>query len=110
MSIDELTTLLARIQVLDNRQVDQLTIEAWAPLMAEVPYAAAVEAVNEHFRTSTAYLQPAHIVQAVHAARRLALPETMSPEAPDSCEPRRPHRWLADGTCMLCTTRREVKP
>lgn len=110
MSIDELTTLLARIQVLDNRQVDQLTIEAWAPLMADVPYAAAVDAVNTHFRTSTAYLQPAHVVQGVAASRRLELPETMSPEAPDSCEPRRPHRWLADGTCMLCTSRREVKP
>jgi hypothetical protein len=108
VTIEELTNLLVRIQVLDNRQVDQLTIEAWAPLMADVPYAAAVDAVNAHFRTSTAYLQPAHIVQGVHAARRLELPETMSPTAPDSCEPRRPHRWLADGTCMLCTTRREV--
>ena len=110
MSIDELTTLLARIQVLDNRQIDQLTIEAWAPLMADVPYAAAVEAANAPFRTPTASLQPAHSVQGVHAARRLELPETMSPTAPDSCEPKRPHRWLADGTCMLCTTRREVKP
>jgi len=33
MSLQELTMLLARIQVLDNRQVDQLTIEAWEPLM-----------------------------------------------------------------------------
>jgi hypothetical protein len=103
MSIDELTTLLARIQVLDNRQVDQLTIEAWAPLMADVPYTAAVDAVNDHFRSSTAYLQPAHIVQGVVSARRLMLPETMSPQAPDDCGR---HRWMPDGTCLYCTTRR----
>lgn len=108
MNSEELTVLLARIQVLDNRQVDDLTIQAWAPLMANVPYAAAVEAVNEHFSTSTAYLQPAHIIQGVSAARRRELPGTMSPEAPDSCEPARPHRWLPDGTCMLCTSRREA--
>lgn len=107
MTIDELTTLLARIQVLDNRQVDQLTIEAWAPLMVDVDYRAAVEAVNDHFRSSTTYLQPAHIVQAVTAARRRELPATMSPEAPESCEPGA-HRWLADGTCLFCITRREA--
>lgn len=104
MSIEELTNLLVRIQVLDNRQVDQLTIEAWAPLMADVPYPAAVEAVNEHFRTSTAYLQPAHIVQAVAQAKRAELPATMSPEAPEDCGR---HRWMADGTCLFCITRRE---
>lgn len=105
MNTAELTALLGRIQILDNRQVDALTIEAWTPLMADVPYDAAVRAVNDHFRTSTAYLQPAHIVQAVQASRRLALPETMSPEAPEDCGR---HRWFPDGTCLHCTTRREA--
>ena len=104
MTIDELTMLLARIQVIDNRQVDQLTIEAWTPLMGDVPYDGAVQAVNDHFRTSTAYLQPAHIVQAVAASRRRELPATMSPEAPEDCGN---HKWLADGTCLYCKTRRD---
>lgn len=105
MSIEELTVLLTRIQVLDNRQVDALTIQAWTPIMAGIAYADAVEAVNEHFRTSTAYLQPAHITQAVARAKRLELPETMSPEAPEDCGA---HRWLADGTCLFCITRKET--
>lgn len=106
MNTEELTVLLARIQVLDNRQVDQLTIQAWTPLMQHVPYADAVAAVNAHFTESTAYLQPAHIHQRVRQSRRALLPQTMSEEAPPSC-PAGNHRWLDDGTCMHCNDRRE---
>lgn len=104
MNTDELTMLLARIQVLDNRQVDQLTIEAWSPLLAHIPYADAVEAVNGHFSESTEYLQPAHITARVRAKRRAELPATMSEEAPPSCADGA-HRWLSDGTCLYCTDR-----
>lgn len=104
MNTEELTVLLARIQVLDNRQVDQLTIEAWAPLMQHVPYSDAVAAVNAHFIESTEYLQPAHIHRRVRQARRAALPSTMSEEAPVSC-PEGRHRRLPDGTCLFCTDR-----
>lgn len=74
MNTDEVTMLLARIQVLDNRQVDQLTIEAWTPLMANLNYPDAVEAVNTHFQESTAYLQPAHIAALVKRARGSSQP------------------------------------
>ncbi len=104
MNVDELTSLLARIQVLDNRQVDQITIEAWTPLMRDVPYPAAVDAVNEHFRSSTDYLQPAHIVQYATTLRRRRFEVTMSPEVPDTC-PDGSHRRLPDGTCLFCTDR-----
>lgn len=104
MNADELTALLGRIQVLDNRQVDELTIQAWAPLMAHVVYADAVDAVNTHFVESTDYLQPAHIHQRVRAKHRAALPQTMSEVAPDDCGN---HRRMPDGTCMYCTHRGE---
>jgi hypothetical protein len=102
MNIQELTTLLARIQVLDNRQVDELTIHAWAPLMADVPYANAVQAVNAHFRESTEYLKPGHITQRVWRA----MPKpTSSPRITDCGN----HRRLPDGTCTRCEHRdREV--
>lgn len=102
MNVEEVTVLLARIQVLDNRQVDELTIQAWTPLLAHVPYGAAVDAVNGHFQQSTEYLQPAHIIGRVRAVQRAAL--TMSEEAPLSCAEGQ-HRWLPDGTCMFCTDR-----
>lgn len=70
MNTEEVTMLLTRIQVLDNRQVDQLTIEAWEPLMASTTYDDAVAAVNEHFRTSERYLLPVHVVEGARSARR----------------------------------------
>lgn len=106
MNTEELTVLLARIQVLDNRQVDPLTIQAWTPLMQNIPYPDAVAAVNAHFTESTEYLQPAHIHQRVRQARRALTPQTMSEEAPQSCFSGG-HRWMDDGTCLHCNTRRE---
>ena len=103
MSLQELTMLLARIQVLDNRQVDQLTIEAWAPLMEHTGYEDAVAAVNAHFRESTAWLMPAHINGRIRAARLALLPDTMSETRPE-CAPGDDRR-LPDGTCMLCIDR-----
>ncbi|KAA9133737.1 hypothetical protein [Microbacterium caowuchunii] len=103
MTTEELTVLLARIQVIDNRQVDALTLQAWEPLLAGIAYADAVAAVNAHFRDTTEYLMPAHIVRRVREARRAALPSTMSPARPE-CAPGE-HRRLADGTCLFCTHR-----
>lgn len=105
MNTDQLTALLARIQVLDNRQVDELTIQAWSPLMADVDYQAAVRAVNRHSVESTEYLKPAHIVRLVREEQRAVTGGTMSPRRIDCGQEDREHRWLPGGTCMLCETR-----
>ena len=102
MNTDQLTMLLARIQVLDNRQVDELTIQAWQPLMDAVDYGDAVEAVNRHFAESTEYLKPAHITRLIRDKRRALEGGTMSPAAPADCGR---HRMLPNGTCMHCTYR-----
>lgn len=105
MKTDELTMLLARIQVLDNRQVDELTIQAWTPLMEGIDYEAAVRAVNRHSVESTDYLKPAHIVRLVRQEARALTGGTSSPRHIDCQAEGRKHRWLVDGTCMLCETR-----
>lgn len=110
MNTQEAFQLLTLASARDGRTVDLAVAAVWADDLADVPFQAAVTAAKAHYRQSDSWLMPAHIIDHARAARRLELPETMSPEAPDSCEPRRPHRWLPDGTCMLCTTRREVKP
>jgi len=104
MDVKEVTMLLARIQVLDNRQVDALTIEAWTPLMANIDYNDAVAAVNRHFAESTEYLKPAHIVSGVKSYRKALLPTTMSPEHRDCTQQGRPaHVWMKSGMCVYCT-------
>lgn len=68
MNVQELTLVFARIQALDEyRQVDELVIQAWEPLMEDVDYDHAVQAVNEHYKTSDRRIMPVHIIE---AARR----------------------------------------
>lgn len=78
MNTQELTALLGRIQVLDNRQVDELTLQAWTPLMADLDYTEAVDAVNTHFRESREYLQPAHVRALVKRAKGSSQPPPYS--------------------------------
>lgn len=61
MNTEHLTALLARIQSVDNRQVDDLTIEAWEPLLGDLDYSDAVNAVNRHFRETDKWITPSHI-------------------------------------------------
>lgn len=107
MMTAELTLLLTRIQVLDNRQVDQLTIEAWADVLPDwLTLEDATTAVNQHFATSTEYLKPAHIVTAAQRARS----DRRSLEAddygflytPNACT----HVWGVNGFCGNCGSRR----
>lgn len=105
MNAFEMKRLLAKISLGDNRQVDQLVIDDWMETIGHLDYRSAYEAVVQHRRESTEYLQPAHITARVRAKRRAALPQTMSEEAPPSC-PDGSHRWLPDGTCLYCTERK----
>lgn len=70
MNIQETNALLARIQVIDNRQIGDSTVLAWHELVGDLDYDAAVEAVRLHFRESTAYLVPAHVR---HGVERILL-------------------------------------
>jgi len=58
----EVAKLLTRASAVDNRVVTEETVAAWHEVLEGVRYDAAVEAVNEHFKTSTEYLMPAHII------------------------------------------------
>lgn len=105
MNAFEMKRLLAKISLGDNRQVDQLVIDDWMETIGHLDYPAAYEAVVEHRRESTEYLQPGHITQIVNRRAPVAA-LTMSPPAPDTCTGRE-HRWFPNGTCLHCTARRE---
>lgn len=62
MTIDEVAKVLAKVQLVDNREVTRLVILEWQDLIGDLDYSEAIEAVREHRRTSTEYLQPAHLV------------------------------------------------
>lgn len=70
MTIDECKRVLAKIQLGDNRQVDELTLREWHDTIGHLNFADAVEAVRLHRQNSTDYLMPAHVVAGAKAVAR----------------------------------------
>lgn len=107
MNLQQVGQLLTLASLIDNRDVTAETAMAWEAVMGDLDYDLAVSAMYAHFREEPdEYLMPAHIVKRVKAVQRKELPETMSPAAPEACTGGK-HRWLSDGTCMLCLARKE---
>lgn len=69
MNIQETTELLTRIQIIDNRRVEEATVLAWFELVGDLDLAPALEAVRLHFRDSTEYLKPAHVRAGIERIR-----------------------------------------
>jgi hypothetical protein len=77
MNYAETTQVLAAIQIYDARHVDEATVKAWHKMLHEFTLPDCLAAVEAHFRESTDYLLPAHIIRRVKSmrSRRLALAE-----------------------------------
>lgn len=65
----EVAKVLTRASAIDNRVVTEESVTAWFELLAGVEYELAVEAVNDHFKRSTEYLLPAHVIGGARIAR-----------------------------------------
>lgn len=70
MNREEAAQLLGLIALGDNRQISHETVAYWHGLLPDIRLEDATQAVAIHRRESTAYLQPAHIVELVRAERR----------------------------------------
>ncbi|VDG77331.1 Uncharacterised protein [Actinobaculum suis] len=70
VSTELAATILAYAAAVDNRQVSREAILAWASALPDWLTAdLARAAIDEHRRTSTEYLQPAHIVSLARTYR-----------------------------------------
>lgn len=65
-----MATFLARIQVADNRQVDELTLIHWHDVCGDLELVDALAALVMHCRETTEYLKPAHIIANVTRVHR----------------------------------------
>lgn len=77
MNDHDLVKVLAKIQLGDNRQVDHGTVAFWRETIGDLDVQDALDAVAQHFRESTDYLQPAHLRRIVKE-RRATPPEVFS--------------------------------
>lgn len=73
MNIQETNDLLVQIQVIDNRQVGDITVIEWHELVGDLDFREASEAVRLHFRESDAYLKPRHVRVGVERIRLAGL-------------------------------------
>lgn len=69
MNLRETAQLLAKVQLVDNRQVDELTVREWHDLLGHIELAHALEAVRMHRRSSSDYLLPAHVARGAALVR-----------------------------------------
>lgn len=70
MKRSETAKLLAKAALIDNRTVDDMTVEAWWEALQGVDPRDAFAALALHRQRSTEWVQPAHIVSLAREARR----------------------------------------
>ncbi len=61
MNKTEMAQLLTIASAIDNRKLSPEAVEAWHMVIGDIDIEVAVEAVKQHFDTSTEYLIPNHI-------------------------------------------------
>lgn len=94
--------LLAYVRSIQGGEVTRLDIEAWHDVLGHLDYDEARLAAKAHASDSPEHMKPAHIIQRVKQGRRAIEGGTMSPRREDCGR----HRWLPDGTCNFCETRK----
>jgi hypothetical protein len=85
VNLQEAAAVLAKIQAYDGRTVATANVAAWAESLEEVDAAAALSAVTEHFRESTDWLMPMHIIKRIndkHFQYRQRVKEMGPPDFP----------------------------
>lgn len=61
MNTEQVATVLGKIQLGDNRQVDRTTLMEWADGIGDLDMSDAIDAVRMHRRESKDYLQVFHV-------------------------------------------------
>lgn len=61
MLLSETAKILAKVQLIDNRTVDRVTVDTWHEIIGHFTYEDVLAAINLHRLESTEYLVPAHI-------------------------------------------------
>lgn len=95
MNFTETDRLLTVIHNVDNRRLDDATVLVWHEVLCDLPFDDCLMAVTRHFRESTEYLMPVHIVRGAHAIERERIREANHRKAIESA-PETDPRPLSD--------------
>lgn len=86
MNYGDTARLLATISTIDNRRLDETTVQAWHGVLGDLDIDECMEAVRRHFAKSTDWLMPAHIRATVAAIREQRRPHHESLSLPSRFE------------------------
>jgi hypothetical protein len=75
---EQIARLLTQASLVDNRRISEAHVEQWWRILNGCTYEEAELAVVEHFRNSSDYLQPRHVMTIVKAKRQAAAEERHS--------------------------------
>lgn len=70
MNLEETDKLLTLMFNIDKRRIDDATVLVWHEILGELSFADCLMAVTTHYRESTDYLMPAHIVAGAREIER----------------------------------------
>ena len=100
MTEDEVIDLLTYAASFDRRTVGDADVDAWLPVVADLSFTDAHEAVARHYgRDSTDWLMPKHVRDGVKAIRAERIARSVIPAPPPELadDPRAYQRALQEG-------------
>lgn len=103
MNIQEVATVLAKIKIGDNREVDRAVVSEWNDSIGDLDFVDAITAVTMHRRESLTYLMPAHIRANVRRIREERARQSAG-ELHILCKTGS-HKLDVNGWCLLCHER-----
>lgn len=94
MTRAEVLALLANMRAVDNRNFDEATVSVWHKVLVDVAIDDALEAVTRHYRSSSDYVMPIHVMRLawVVAAERHELEASQRDDDPTPAIDDRPAR------------------
>ena len=72
MDREQIARLLTQASLVDNRRITEAHVEQWWRILNGCTFEEAELAIVEHFRDSSEYLQPRHVMTIVKAKRQAA--------------------------------------
>ncbi|MEV2277746.1 hypothetical protein AB0I72_19380 [Nocardiopsis sp. NPDC049922] len=89
MSDQQMLMVLAKASGFDGRHPDKAVAAAWLEAIGDLPFEDTLEAVVEHYATSTDWLKPGHlraIVERTRAERLRSVDRMIPPADPDAAD------------------------
>lgn len=96
MTPGEATALLSVAAAFDNRKPDADAAIAWSVALGDLPFTDCRDAIVAHYRKTSDWLMPTHVISAVKTIRNSRLEDAPPLTPPPNLDPIETVAWLKD--------------